>query len=61
MRGQPSNACALAHTTDHSHQGLIAGWLLWILQAALALKRRYPLLDLNREHVIVELRLQSSE
>jgi hypothetical protein len=61
VRSQPSNARALAHATNHSHEGLITRRLLWILEPALPLKRRHPLFDLDCENVVVQLGLKNAE
>ena len=57
VRRQPPNARAPADPPDHSPQCLVACRPLRILPASLAVVCRHPVLDLDREHVVVELGL----
>ncbi|HSL63102.1 MAG TPA: hypothetical protein VK874_00465 [Gaiellaceae bacterium] len=61
MRGEGANAGALAHTPEHPHQRLSARRLLRILPPPVAFRCGNPLLDLDREHVVIELRLELTE
>jgi hypothetical protein len=54
VRREPPNAGALADAPDHAHERLVARRQLWILAAPLAIVRRHPLLDLDREHMFVK-------
>jgi hypothetical protein len=61
MRGKRSDAGAPTNALHDSQQRLVAGRQLRILPLPLPLDLRYPLLHFDREHVIVELRLQQPE
>ena len=61
MREELAHYCALADSLNHPRKRLLTRRHLGVLPLALPLVLRDPLLDLNREDVIVELRLQRSE
>ncbi|HVU78746.1 MAG TPA: hypothetical protein VHC67_14295 [Gaiellaceae bacterium] len=61
VRGELADSGPLADALHHPPKRLLARRGLWVLPLALALVLRYPLLDLHREHVVVELRLQDAE
>src|SRR5690242_17423848 len=58
MRGETLDTRPLADPVEHPPERLLAGRLLRVLPPADALVLRYELLDLGREHVIVEFWLQ---
>jgi hypothetical protein len=56
VRGEATNARAPAHAPDHPHQRLRTRRLLRILLPPNALMLRDPLLDFDREEMIVQVR-----
>jgi hypothetical protein len=61
VRGERANPGSFADAPDHPHERLCAGGLLRVLLAPDTLVLGDPLLYLDREHVIVELRFESAE
>src|SRR5918994_7288685 len=61
VRRQLLNAGPLADSPDHPHQCLIARRKFCVLAVAPPLRRRHPLLDLDREDVVIELGLELTE
>jgi hypothetical protein len=57
MRGETSNAGAPAYTPHHPHQSLVTCRLFRVLASTHPGRRRYPLLNFDREKAVVELRL----
>ncbi|MDE3190308.1 MAG: hypothetical protein KGL94_05755 [Acidobacteriota bacterium] len=55
MRMELAHAGAPTDARDHAPERLRARWLFRILQSAHTLVLRDPLLDLDREHVVVKL------
>jgi hypothetical protein len=53
VRRELPDTGALADTPDHSHQRLVTGRLLRILESSFAFERRDPLFDFDRENVVV--------
>jgi hypothetical protein len=59
VRGEATDARPFTDAPNHSHQRLRAGWLLRILRPAQPFELRNELLDLDCEHVIIGLGLES--
>ena len=61
MGGESTDPRSLTHAPDHSHQGLGTCRSLRILGPADTVVLRDPLFDLDREHIVIKLRLKRAK